>query len=178
MKLGIQEVAKKRQKQQKKSQKHSHTSKKVSSVFVALEEDAEELFLNHIETTDPPNKDSSMDHTTELEASAKGRKRKKKRTYSIDVTLDLHGYRSLEAEQAIDEFMVKLRARPKNTIRIRIITGKGLHSPGGRSVLSKHIYDYIMGRYGHIILSIDDPPHTIELSGTPIKGHFDFSILG
>lgn len=40
-----------------------------------------------------------------------------------DLTLDLHGYRTDEVEDAVDKFLVKASASGKK--RCRIITGKG-----------------------------------------------------
>ncbi len=48
-------------------------------------------------------------------------------------TLDLHGYTAQEAEDKARHFIEDARHRGIRTVRI--ITGKGLHSPGGVAVL-------------------------------------------
>ena len=47
--------------------------------------------------------------------------------------LDLHGYTRQEAEQKTVDFVAHARRRGLKTVEI--ITGKGLHSPGGKAVL-------------------------------------------
>ncbi|MBT3348740.1 Smr/MutS family protein [bacterium] len=52
--------------------------------------------------------------------------KKNKYEQKIDATLDLHGMSSWEAFEAIDIFLE--RARHNHFSRVKIITGKGLHS--------------------------------------------------
>lgn len=56
------------------------------------------------------------------------------RTYpGVEAELDLHGLIAEEAERRI-EFFIK-SSRDKGLRTVRVITGKGLHSPHGRAVL-------------------------------------------
>lgn len=48
-------------------------------------------------------------------------------------TLDLHGFTAVEAEGKTQRFIEEVRGRGIRTVRV--ITGKGLHSPGGKAVL-------------------------------------------
>lgn len=50
-----------------------------------------------------------------------------------EIELDLHGLTAAEAETRIESFLKNAKARGIRTVRI--ITGKGLHSPQGRAIL-------------------------------------------
>ncbi|MCX6799682.1 MAG: Smr/MutS family protein [Candidatus Falkowbacteria bacterium] len=59
----------------------------------------------------------------------------------IDDQLDLHGYTQKEAEASIYNFLN--HARANSFKKIRIITGKGLHSEGGQGVLRELLIDML-----------------------------------
>ncbi len=52
-------------------------------------------------------------------------------------TLDLHEFTREEAALKVENFLKN--AKEKKYGRIRIITGKGLHSAGGRGILKEYI---------------------------------------
>lgn len=60
---------------------------------------------------------------------------------SFDDTLDLHGMRAGEAQIELDSF---LREAKLNKLRsVLIITGKGLNSPDGKSVIRNLVMDVL-----------------------------------
>lgn len=58
---------------------------------------------------------------------------KKNYTPQIDAELDLHGHTSYEAEDAVEEFLRD--GSEEGWKRVRIIVGKGTHSPNNQAVL-------------------------------------------
>lgn len=58
---------------------------------------------------------------------------KKNYIQTIDAELDLHGHTSYEAEDAVEEFLHE--AKDEGWKRVRIIIGKGTHSPNNQAVL-------------------------------------------
>lgn len=72
----------------------------------------------------------------------KGRKKKyNKYEKPIDGELDLHGLRLEEAQAVFVDFIAG--ALEHNDQRVRIITGKGLHSVGGVSVIREMVIDIL-----------------------------------
>lgn len=64
----------------------------------------------------------------------------------IDAELDLHGYTQAEAQALLYEFLDE--ANECGYRRVRIVTGKGLHSPDGIGVI-KELTENILTRAGH-----------------------------
>lgn len=69
--------------------------------------------------------------------------RPKKNKYLLEpqAVLDLHGSTLAEAEVSVPDFLDEARA--KNYRKVRIITGRGLGSQGGRAVLRPWLEDYL-----------------------------------
>lgn len=141
-------------------------NQKSKSLF-DLEDNASDLFKSHVDTETPAPKD-------EEPATSKQRKAKQKRRRSVDqeLTIDLHGLTTKESERVIDETVLGLLAGVHSRVSLKIITGKGLHSPDGKAVLSGHVHRYIRQRYAAYITKIDDAPSEVTLRGLPIRGHF------
>ena len=70
-------------------------------------------------------------------------KKTKKNKYGrqVEAELDLHGYFKAEAEEILEEFLSE--AKDNGYRYVRVITGKGVHSVGGRGVLNEMVYDYL-----------------------------------
>lgn len=64
----------------------------------------------------------------------------------IDAELDLHGYTQAEARSLLHEFLDE--AEGEGYRRVRIVTGKGLHSPDGVGVI-KELTETILSQAGH-----------------------------
>ncbi|NTW22963.1 Smr/MutS family protein [Candidatus Falkowbacteria bacterium] len=64
----------------------------------------------------------------------------------IDAELDLHGYTQAEARSLLLELLDE--ARDCGYRRLRIVTGKGLHSPDGVGVI-KELVENMLTRAGH-----------------------------
>lgn len=64
----------------------------------------------------------------------------------IDAELDLHGYTQAEAKELLYEFLDE--AQDYGYRRVRIVTGKGLHSPDGIGVI-KELTETILTQAGH-----------------------------
>ena len=88
------------------------------------------------------------------------------------ISIDLHGLTVTEAETEIERKIQTLRRTQKH-LKLRIITGKGLHSAGGQGVLARDIHHFVKQRFGPSIVSIQESPLDVQLGGVPIRGHFD-----
>ncbi len=74
----------------------------------------------------------------------------------VDAELDLHGSTSIEAEDALEDFLFE--AKKKGWKRVHIIVGKGLHSKNKEPVLPNvvkaklnslgHVFSYAKIQYG------------------------------
>jgi len=65
---------------------------------------------------------------------------------AIDAELDLHGYTQAEAKELLYEFLDE--AQDCGYRRVRIVTGKGLHSPDGIGII-KELTETILAQAGH-----------------------------
>lgn len=71
-----------------------------------------------------------------------GRKKKfNKYERSIDEDLDLHGFRLKEAQEVFVEFLEEVLETEVR--RVRVITGKGLHSENGVGVITEMVIDIL-----------------------------------
>ncbi len=64
-------------------------------------------------------------------------KHKNKYLPAVEAEIDLHEFTREEAALAVEDFLKK--AKEKKYKRIRIITGKGLHSESGRGILREYV---------------------------------------
>lgn len=135
-----------------------------------LEEDAEELFLRHLEQFKPDKIDA--DRPRELEKKA-SKTRKATKVHE----LDLHGLRLDEARHRVREVLNGL-SEMAGMHRLKIITGKGHHSERGDSVLAKEIHSFVLQTWRRMITEIEDSPDQVRLAGVPLRGHFHVTILG
>lgn len=101
--------------------------------------------------------------------------RKKRNQIDPDLTIDLHGLTISEAENVVEDELDQLIKIPGRKWRIRIVTGKGIHSnrAGGNGTLSRAVHDFVQNRYFSQIVSIQDSPADVLLGDLPIRGHFD-----
>lgn len=143
------------------------SSDRVSSTFFDLEDNASELFKAHVENEKPNAKDRQ-----EVARKPRQAKNRKRRGIDHEVTIDLHGLTTEESQRLIDETMASLKSGVHTHISLKIITGKGLHSPDGKAVLGDFAHQYIRQRYTSYISKIDDAPSDVTLRGLPIRGHF------
>lgn len=135
-----------------------------------IEEDAEELFLRHLEQFKPDKQVAEEPKEPEKKAS-------KTHKATIIHELDLHGLRLDEAQQRVREVLDGLREMA-GMHKVKIITGKGHHSQRGDSVLAKEIHSFVLLTFRRIILEIEDSPDQVRLAGVPLRGHFHVTILG
>ena len=139
------------------------------------EEKQKKLFLEHLASEFDSVMPSSKANDQDLSPKPLPRKGKK-RGKAHDLIIDLHGRTLSEATDLIDKkiLALKQRNRAHNQLKVRVVTGKGLHSGPEGSVLIAESYDYVVHRYALDLVSIDDPPAQITHNGIPINGHFDF----
>lgn len=110
---------------------------------------------------DRPKKSNSVVHREE-----------KKYLETINCKLDLHGMTSLEAIEHLSEF-IEAKSSECRYLKLKIITGRGVHSKVGGPVLVKDIYEFVLERYSNLIQEIDDPPADTILDGLAIRGYFN-----
>ena len=96
----------------------------------------------------------------------------KKYLETINCELDLHGMTSLEAIEHLSEF-IEAKSSECRYLKLKIITGRGVHSKVGGPVLVKDIYEFVLERYSNLIQEIDDPPADTILDGLAIRGYFN-----
>lgn len=150
-----------RNKKPKKPDKED--SSKPRGIRFEIEENAEQLLLEHLAAFKPEPKESEDE--PELRVA-------KRRTLAqLEQRIDLHG---LHLDQAIDLVREKidLWLAQGQPLRVKIITGKGRHSAGGRGILSQEVHRYVLQRYRPDIASIEDSPDSVRLAGLPLRGHF------
>ena len=83
------------------------------------------------------------------------RKNHKNYTPTVDREIDLHGYTTYEAREAVEDFLSD--AKISGCGRVRIIVGKGTRSEGGiavlpdavKAVLTQYGYTYTYAKIQH-----------------------------
>ena len=132
------------------------------------EEDAK-LFRDAIEFEHIPQKDL---HT---QTSERHQAKTKKAAERHDI--DLHGLTVEEAERhvviAIESILSTAKGQP---VTIRVITGKGHHSPNKKPQLLYAIHRVVESRFSHRLISIEASPHLLKIGDSYLKGHFDLKI--
>lgn len=132
------------------------------------EEDAK-LFRDAIEFERIPQKD--------LQTPAQERPHAKTKKASERHDIDLHGMTVEEAQRhvvrAIEDILANAKAQ---TVNIRVITGKGHHSPNKRPQLLYSIHHVVEERFKTRLVSIEASPHLLKIGDSYLKGHFDLKI--
>jgi DNA-nicking Smr family endonuclease len=64
---------------------------------------------------------------------------------SIDDEIDLHGYYVSEALEYLELFLIESKNNKYKTVRI--ITGKGSHSPGAETPIRDAVINYLENKY-------------------------------
>lgn len=59
----------------------------------------------------------------------------------INAEIDLHGLTALHAISELEDFIKE--AEIKSYKKVRVITGKGLHSPDGRAVIKEAVMSFL-----------------------------------
>lgn len=138
-----------------------------SSVRFELEENAEELFLKHLEEFKPESKDA--DHRAGFVAP--------KRTKAEKHVIDLHGMLLHDAEEFLRTKLQEILAT-SGPVTVQIVTGKGRHSENKEGVLVKEIHGFVLRHFREQILRIEESPDKLRLRGEPIRGHFHVTFHG
>ncbi len=142
------------------------------------QEEEARLFKHTIENTKIHVKDREKEKSAEtdrLAQSSNARSAKKSTSGRIDI--DLHGMTVREAQHhALHTIQTMLDQSKGQILDIRIITGKGNHSAGGKPQLISSIHHVVESRFRDNIISIEVSPHEIKLGGHFVKGHFDLRI--
>lgn len=98
---------------------------------------------------------------------------RKKRGAAV-VEVDLHGMTVEQAQRAVDSAIARLPRGQE--IKLRVITGKGIHSGPEGGVLGRDIHYHVATRYRSAIVRLDESPADVRLGGVPIRGHFDVTL--
>lgn len=77
----------------------------------------------------------------------------------VDEHLDLHGLKSEEALRRLESFVAEAAGAGARTVRV--ITGKGHHSPGGRGVLKQRVEEWIVHRGRRRVRAFADAPRRL-----------------
>ena len=130
-----------------------------------LEENAQEIFLEHLENCDNEELLAKEPHPPTA--------RSRKEPCKLE-ELDLHGLTLTEALNFLER-RIKQHLLRNGVHRMRIITGRGLHS-GKKSVLPKEVHRYIAANFAKHIVYLQESPADCAIDGVPIRGHFDLTI--
>lgn len=116
------------------------------SSFHADELSEEELFLHHLGRMDAVFNDSfpDSDATSPEQASARRMRQLRKGRLRPEATLDLHGCYREEARKKVRTFLESRQRQGMKTVLI--ITGRGLRSKSGESVLRSDVEAYLRTR--------------------------------
>lgn len=71
------------------------------------------------------------------------KKHRNKYLQAIEASIDLHGLTKDEAKSALGGFLME--AKSKKYKKVRVITGKGLHSQNGSGVLKSYVERLLEG---------------------------------
>jgi DNA-nicking Smr family endonuclease len=126
-----------------------------------LEPDAEEIFLDYLETQFAPGRKDDATNPRRRAAPEKG---------SSFIEVDLHRRTIREALDIIDKMVDSVRPGRQ---RFRIITGKGQHSGPTGSRLAEEVHLYVVRKYGSRIAMITASPAETMVGKLPWRGHFD-----
>lgn len=92
--------------------------------------------------------------------------------------IDLHGYDVLGAQSKVVKYVSTFfelnQAIP--VLHLRIITGKGRHSSGGKGKLVDEVYQFVRSYFKMRLLYIDEPPAELKINSLPIRGHFEIRV--
>ncbi len=138
-----------------------------------LDQSEIDTFLDAVATITPEDvKKEIKGRFVGREQSRKHKKHPSKASSPNYTEIDLHGFSVSEAREVIVNFISGIKLK-HSEIKVRIITGKGLHSPEGRGVLFRDIFVFINSRFSSFIKTIDDPPWETALDGIPLRGYFE-----
>ncbi|MFK7873355.1 MAG: Smr/MutS family protein [Oligoflexales bacterium] len=113
------------------------------------------------------NWDGSIDkEETSLPSKPKARKARN----VPHICLDLHGLTTVSANDTLDR-KLKQYQKQHGEIHLKIITGRGIHSPG-QPVLATEVYNYVQRCYSEWIVFIESSPMETQLGGLPLRGWF------
>lgn len=115
----------------------------------------EEMFMNAMSELKAPPKKGEDVKRLEQERIRRSRLRKKQEI-ELGATLDLHGKRVSEALEELGQFVARCYAKGIHTVMI--ITGKGLHSNQGKSVLRPEVENWIKRKGKRLIRSYAEAP--------------------
>jgi len=145
--------------------------KKIAHISFELEENAVEIFeeyLDKMDVTKMPKKDSLED----LTPAKSPKKSKKKPANAKEFHVDLHGLILDDAKNRIENFINQALAQTNGPVKIKVITGKGIHSGPDGSVLPEGIWWFVKTHWSSKIISLEDSPADVKVGGLPIRGHF------
>jgi|GEM_PF-444860 DNA-nicking Smr family endonuclease len=116
------------------------------SSFYADELTDEDLFLHHLGRMDAVFSDSypDSDQSAQEQASARRMRQLRKGRLRPEATLDLHGCYREEARKKVRNFLESRQRQGMKTVLI--ITGRGLRSKNGESVIRSDIEAYLRTR--------------------------------
>lgn len=115
----------------------------------------EEMFMNAM--ADLKSVPRKSDEVKRLEQERMRRSRlRKAQELELGATLDLHGKRVGEALEELSQFVARCYA--KGTRTVMVITGKGLHSTKGKSILRPEVENWIKRKGKRLIRSYAEAP--------------------
>ena len=140
---------------------HENRRDRMGGVRIELEENADDLFLEHVLGVKPwKNEADTMPDTNRPKPSKR-----------LEKVIDLHGLTIEQSKEKILE-LCGLWLGQEESVRVKIITGKGYGSQGGVGVLVKEIHAWMKREMANKIANLEESPDLTRLNGLPLRGHF------
>ena len=134
-----------------------------------LEENAMELFLDHLDV-EPPTK---MEQDDKTHAEVKNQPKMCKKGSKDHEKVDLHGMTLAEACRFLDGRIEQWFSARSRQLDLEVVTGKGLHTKGKAvGILCREVHGYLCRKHGKLIHEIETSPDAVRLDGVPMRGSF------
>ena len=136
---------------------------------IELEENSLEIFEEYLNKTD-------WDKVAK-EVSRKGKealkeKKKPNKNKELKTILDLHGHTLREAKEVLDSLVLDVINSKMDSLSLKVITGRGLHSKDGPGVLAREIPLHLSAKWARRIVFIEESPANLLLGDIPLRGSF------
>lgn len=110
-----------------------------------------------------------------LDESSRARKNPSTFGKESCVVLDLHGKTVKEAQAYLQREIDQLLAM-HGVLELKIITGRGRHSEGGKLVLAQHVHRWVQEHYRSSVVSLQECPSESMINGIAVRGYFKLKL--
>ena len=130
----------------------------------------DQLFLDHMQTSDWAEIPRKYD-SCELSETKKHKKKLSKK-FLKEYSIDLHGLNLTSAKATLNRFILDIFKGKGSVFKLKIITGRGIHSSEVGSRLYRDIPVFLRQKWKNNIIHVDESPADQMINGFPLKGYF------